>query len=509
MRKIKIIFALVISMILTTVSLFGCTEKKINYDFTKILNDNDALLTNPGMGWDFAYYANSLTYYGNTLNKDDYLDNFPCDIVYFRLGWSDIEPEEGVYRWDLIDKVANEWIARGKRIAFRWCCVFPGFQDTPLWVKEKGAKGIEYNLNEVSQILLGNEFYSNAYDTTWLAYYDDPVFLEELEKFLMECAKRYNGKDFVEFIDVGSLGSWGEGNCHGSWMGTLYTKEDGTKGFEMDPAKNPNGNYDLVSTHLRLWRKCFPDTVLFANDDMLRPTDESFYELLNELNMGIDDDSVQTGNTYEMMANTKVTSKIWQTRPVSIEHHPTTMPTNVYYQSLLQSHASYARIHMNPYQMADSDFTKQMSKKLGYRLVFSKVDFTQPTAGKTMNIQFSLKNDGVAPCYLNGYPTVTIADLNGNIIVSGISDFNIKFLQVECDHDNCLMYGGIKKQEATVMTGTLNMQIPSDIVAGEYLILLSVSDSNGKAAYNLPIDNEQNSIGLNKTYKLTQIRIEK
>ena len=190
-------------------------DMEIFYDYNKKMSDNGALITNPGMGWDFGYYANSLTNFGSTLKPDDYLDEFPCDICYFRLGWSDIEPEKGQYRWDLIDDVADKWIARGKRIAFRICCVFPGHQDTPLWVKDMGAEGVEYNTNEVSRMLLGNDFYAGINDTTWIAYYDDPVFLREFEIFLKAFASKYDGKDYVEFVDIGSLGSWGEiGRAH-------------------------------------------------------------------------------------------------------------------------------------------------------------------------------------------------------------------------------------------------------------------------------------------------------
>lgn len=504
--KIKKIILIGLCLIFGGVSMYGCTSAEIQYDYTKKLSDNDKVLTNPGMGWDFAYYANSLSAYGNTLKDGDYLDDFPCDIVYFRLGWSDIEPEEGKFNWELIDKVANEWIARGKRIAFRWCSVFPGYQDTPLWVKEKGAKGVEYNLNEVSRMLLGYDFYSDIYDKTFIAYYDDPVYLEELEKFLTVCAERYDGKDYVEFIDVGSLGSWGEGNSHGSWIGN-FVEKDGNTSFVMDITKMPEGNFDLVETHLRLWRKCFPNTRLFANDDMMGTAGDRFYDLIEELQMGLNDDSVQTGTQYEKMVNSKATARVWQDRCISIEHHPTTIPTNVYYQSLLESHASYARIHMNPYVMADSNFTKQMSKKLGYRIVCSQVDFTELAAGKTFNAKITLKNTVAAPCYLNGYPTISVVDENGNIVASGKSDFNIKDLTVECHHDNCLMYGGIAAHDAEPAEALVKFDVPSGLKSGTYYICLSVSDDKNEAGYNLPLNNEMSDLGLNKMYKLASFAI--
>ena len=57
-------------------------------------------------------------------------------------------------------------------------------------------------------------------------YYDNPVFLEKLDKFVEAFAKEYDNPDEVDYIDAYGLGRWGRrtwfstrkegefGNCH-------------------------------------------------------------------------------------------------------------------------------------------------------------------------------------------------------------------------------------------------------------------------------------------------------
>ena len=84
-------------------------------------------LINPGMGLVNFHYSNRPWAYGSQVNGErvvgDTLDWFPgCSTIYFRLPWAILEPEEGVFRWDLIDSWAQPWIQSGKQIAFRITC---------------------------------------------------------------------------------------------------------------------------------------------------------------------------------------------------------------------------------------------------------------------------------------------------------------------------------------------------------------------------------------------------
>ena len=136
MKKLTRFISLLL-MSLICFSTVGCSQ-----NFTTItLVDNQALLTNPNMGWNFNYYSNTFELFNNYIDQGDYLDDFPCDLLCFRVGWSYWEPEEGEYDWERFESVLRPWWERGKRVILGFVVTHPGAQNTPLWVKEKGAEG--------------------------------------------------------------------------------------------------------------------------------------------------------------------------------------------------------------------------------------------------------------------------------------------------------------------------------------------------------------------------------
>ena len=83
----------------------------------------DEALVNPGMGMVYYHYANRLWAYGMYTKPGDVLDWFPgTSTVYLRVLWNDVEPREGQFDWDIFDSLAQNWIAAGKKIAFRIIC---------------------------------------------------------------------------------------------------------------------------------------------------------------------------------------------------------------------------------------------------------------------------------------------------------------------------------------------------------------------------------------------------
>lgn len=445
----------------TEVTEMDITATLQNGSASITLGDTRALLTNPGMGWNFAYHSNNLNIFANTLRPGDYLDAFPCDIVYFRLGWADVEKQEGVYDWSVIDKAADEWTARGKRIAVRFCAAFPGNQNTPLWVRDAGAQG------------------AVDADGKWLAYYDDPVFLEKLENFIAAAAQHL-AKYPVEFVDVGSLGSWGEGH-------SLETEEA--------PITT-----EMKIQHMQLWKTYFPDTLVLAGDDMLRerivylPTgypyncyDTPALEYAIENGLGLFDDSIQVGmnsvsNGYH--GNVEMAQLFWKSVPVSVETHPGTAPTENYLDAVNRMHASYVRLHCDPYSIMDNPFTREITLRAGYRIVPLQMQVEGFSSGETARFVVTVKNRGAAPCYAGGYLRITVKDQSGAVIATGRSDFNVKDLDV-----------GETLQQTKSTNVPISVQLPA-LDSGEYRVYISVVDEQGTALYNMPVGIDQG----NQTY---------
>jgi hypothetical protein len=193
--------------------LISCNrERMVTVDLTPAW-DTTRVLENPDKGWYHHMLDNGI---GKYLIRDEELfHSFPgLDHLYLRLAWAYLEPEEGVYNWEVIDTIIDRYVPMGYGISFRISCKETGWVPnsipvqingvgyaTPPWVREAGAKGTvpgEYG------------------PPVWTPDWDDPVFLDKLDNFHRAFAERYDGKPWVRYVDVGSIGEWGEGNAHRS-----------------------------------------------------------------------------------------------------------------------------------------------------------------------------------------------------------------------------------------------------------------------------------------------------
>jgi hypothetical protein len=428
--------------------------------------DHGLALSNPGMGWDFCYYSNNTNNFSSCLKPGDTLDWWPgSDIVFFRIGWAYLEPEEGKYNWVVTDRIAEEWVKKGKRVAFCWVVCYPGWQDTPLWVKEAGARGVAYNA--VAEAAQRGFSYKSAswmdqqgigFTDTWVPCYDDPVFLEKFRAFLKAAAERYDGKPWVEFVQIGSLGSWGEGHNHLSW-----------------PAKiTPS----IQRQHIDLWSDCFKKTPLFINDDW---GGREILAYAKSRGCGIGDHSLQVpGPQFEnYTGNPEKAAMFWSEAPVEIENHPGTMPGPLYEQAVETWHASYVRIHSDPYRAwnSSSERIRRMSLRLGYRIQIVEASWPDGIpSGTPCPVSLAFRNAGVAPCYRGGFPTVYLQPVgDGETIAFTDTAFDIRQLQP-----------GASADTAPAVWHVFNVPVPATVRAGRYRVLLSVGDANGCPAINLP-----------------------
>jgi hypothetical protein len=202
--------------------------------------DNGAVLENPSMGWVFHHFDNSIHQYGPPLGPSYAGEGWPgLTVAYLRLAWSYLEPEDGVFDWSLVDDVAERYIRAGRKIAFRFTCFESAIPyATPKWLADAGVPGrwFRYGVGVVD----GPE----VERATWEPRYDHPLFLEKLDRFLAAAARRYDGNPNVAFIDIGSIGIWGEGNpCSRKYPLSMY------------------------KTHIELHARHFKNTLLVGMDD--------------------------------------------------------------------------------------------------------------------------------------------------------------------------------------------------------------------------------------------------
>ena len=179
-----------------------------NIDF-KAQWDTLRVLKNPHKGWYHHLVDNGIDRYA--ISNDSLFSTFPAmDHLYVRLAWSYLEPSEGLYDWHRIDEVVQKYVPLGYHISFRISSketgTFPGSVGqelngvqyaTPAWVQKAGAKG------------------TVAVDggiRSWTPQWDDAVYLEKLDHFHHAFAARYDGQPWLRYVDIGSIGDWGEGH---------------------------------------------------------------------------------------------------------------------------------------------------------------------------------------------------------------------------------------------------------------------------------------------------------
>jgi hypothetical protein len=422
--------------------------------------DTGAALENPMMGWVFHYYDNVPTNYGSRLAPSDTLDDFPgLTVVYLRIPWSYLEPEEGRFNWAVLDTPAERWIAKGKQVAFRFSCSESWLRwATPEWVEKAGAKG--HNFTPGKGVDPDGPF--------WEPDYDDPVFLEKLDHFLAAAAARYDGSPEVAFVDVGSFGVWGEGHTYSS-TGLGYSAE-------------------TVIRHIDLYRKHFPRTLLAANDDFVyQERGDRGIDYAREHGLTLRDDSILVQGGQNAYFHAAMAQGFWPNVPVILEseHYGGSRDRgnwrdgSQYLQAVEDYHASYASIHWWPREFLTEmrGLIDRMNLRLGYRLQL--VEASWPRAVRTegsFRLALQWRNAGVAPCYPGGHPTLTLKDGKGGIagvFVDG--GFDVRGLPVG------------PPGQAEVRAHEAEFTLPFNLGSGTYEAYVSVGTRTGTPRIALPL----------------------
>jgi hypothetical protein len=207
------------------------------------LADPKAALPNPHKGWYHHFPDNHIGKYA--IARDSDLLDFPgMDHLYLRLAWAYLEPREGQFNWKVVDELIDKWTSHRLGIAFRISCKETSTDRieqqfaTPKWVMEAGARGGYFRMGKPA-----------GPDAPWEPDFADPIFLSKLDSFLEKFAERYDGRPWLRYVDIGSIGDWGEGH---TWAGSR--KDYG---------------YEERKLHVDMYLKHFKKSQLVISDDFV------------------------------------------------------------------------------------------------------------------------------------------------------------------------------------------------------------------------------------------------
>lgn len=121
-------------------------------------------------------------------------------LVYIDAYWRELEPHKGEYTFEKLyaENHIEEYKAEGKKAVFRLVCDCPAeneHMDIPDWLYEETGDG---------------SFYDVSYGRGYSPDYSNPVFIEAHGRLLEVIAEEFGGDNFFAYIELGSLGHWGE-----------------------------------------------------------------------------------------------------------------------------------------------------------------------------------------------------------------------------------------------------------------------------------------------------------
>ena len=376
--------------------------------------DEKVVLINPHKGFYHHYLDNRLTHY--LPQSDSEIEQIPgMDHIYLRLGWSYLEPQEGQFNWKLIDDLIDKWVKKGYGISLRISCKelqtefsselvkktpytarqlakFQSFA-TPEWVKNAGANG--KLLSKIRNPI-----------PIWEPDYDDPIFLEKLENFITEFAKRYDGKPWLRYVDIGSYGSWGEGH---NW-----------------PVTNIEDNTEVRIKHINVYLRHFTKTQLVITDDFVYKSKDGYDKLLQyivENGITFRDDSilvkyyVDKNRTTYSVSHPQFYQRVYQNRPVVLElQHYSAIKrdknwlgkngeqrgANILRGALQTTKTTYLGYHGDAQEWFSENpsLTKELANRVGYWYFPIYISYNpQVSRNNRETIRLLWVNRGVAPAY--------------------------------------------------------------------------------------------------------------
>ncbi len=468
------------ALLLAPLAIASAKDETVTTDLS-VYWDASAPLANPHKGWYHHFYDNGLNKY--LVKKDEDLTRFPgLDHVYLRLAWSYLEPEEGKFNWDVLDQQIEKWTRLGFGISFRISCKETGIKPveqqfaTPKWVKDAGAQGGYYARY--------NKPGDPAYP--WEPVYDDPVFLKKLENFIRAFAQRYDGKPWLRYVDIGSLGDWGEGHT----------------------SSGSGINYDASARlqHLEIHTRYFKKTPLALSDDFVRMKNPNESEPLKRyvLEHGISyrDDSIlvdywtrQNGRTFSV-ANPELFEAVYLKMPTVLElEHLHLWATNGVWEgkagtsvsksgktgrdfirgAIQLMHATYIGYHGDAAWWlslsGNPQFSSEMLNLCGYW--YFPHNITRPVEfhlDATNQIAMTWENRGVAPAY---HPYQLVFCLEGP---DGCT--------ITLDSNNQQWLPG---NPSKTWTETYGVKLPNNLKPGDYTLSFRLYSPQEKRPVLLPL----------------------
>jgi hypothetical protein len=386
----------------------------------------DSTLLNPGRGFTSTGSAFNVNFAGKMHPL--------AGIHQQRLYWDELEPEEGKINYSLIDSAIAKCLRNGQTLNFRVMCQNVDMK-VPKWALDAGVTS---------------------------PFYDNPVFLEKHLNLIKALGKRYDGHTGVSFVDIGTVGQWGEWHVSSSEIDPkkiVYPTDESVKkiidayfsSFKQTPlvsliSLKKKYGFQYATSHGAGWRAdCWGDMDTLGWNHM----------------KGVYPQAIDSAGAHGS----------WKNGPIAFE---TCWTMNEWYKrgwdldyilnKALEWHATGVNNGSEEVPAEWYPKVKEFEKKLGYRLVLNEL--TYPSAvkkGEVISCNMKWQNKGVAPLY-NTYQLA--------IQLVSKTDAARRY-PIATDTDLKKLFPGNTDLKSSVT-------IPSEIEAGEYELEMGVVEPGTK-----------------------------
>ncbi len=421
----------------------------------------DQILHNPLMGW--APPADGGPY------------SQPHRLVYANLTWKELEPKEGQYAFEEIEKKYKfkDWADHGVKVILRIVMDYPreeSHTDIPRW--------LYYKMNK------DGKWYHNNYGQGFSPNYSNQLLIAAHQKLLVAMGRQYNDDPRIAFIQLGSLGHWGEWHTDVSLPFPLTGVSD---------------------QYVHHYLQAFPDKHLL----MRRP-----HQIAKDYHLGLFNDMFGDPehtqdyidwftNGYAFWLNQErhpSMPNFWMTSPSGGEFvgqdrmglsyfKDSIFPNSLKYAK--QTHISWLGPNAPVEYPVGGTLQKNLNeflKTIGYRFrIISETHLKQLKRGSVMDISMTWENSGIAPFYYPWDLEFSLENKQGELVIRS---------QVKEDIQNWLPGTGNVVHQ---------LQLPSNLPKGEYTLCIAILDpQTGEPAIKFAMEGNRGDL----RYRLGAIKIE-
>ena len=444
----------------------------------------DDVLTNPGMGLMTFQRFN-----GDDLNEGSgWTEGFPIDyqefdgdltnedhpattIAYWRIYWRFLEPAQGQFRWDMLDKALETARSRGQTLLLR---IAPygtdDKRDVPDWYRAMvGSK---------------KEWTYNSPVNGWVVDPEDPRYVQHFGGFIRALGDRYDGHPDLEAVDLSIVGAWGEGA--GSELLSRTAREGLVNAYTdvfkktpliallMDEKTNKYANSQIPVG----WRvDCIGDLGFWADEQNGWTHMYHFYPQAI-INYGVQDDWKTSPLSFEICG----TFRSWKEKQGYDRDD-----VQYIFGETLKWHMSSFNAKSSPVPPEWKDLVDDWLKKMGYRFVLRNFTYPQEVQiNSKLPVKSWWENKGVAPCYKDFTLAIRLKSDTYQVVLPTNADVK-QWLPGDNVYDEDLF-------------------IPGDMPAGSYAVEVAIVDTwKHEPRVNLAIEGRQED----GWYKLGQIKLVK